>query len=314
MTAKERREALFVGSCMRDLVCVSERLPQIGETVHGSQFIAGYGGKGANPAIVAARLGANVSMVAKLGNDEHGPAYVKVFKENGVNTDFVTLTDASHTGVASIFVDSLGRNCIVIVNGANEFLSSEDILNAEPKFENSAVVLTQLETPQETAVATLKLARKHGVKTIFNAAPGTNNLDPQLYELADIFCVNESEAALITDMCVDDLDSAKLAMASLLDRGCALVIITLGENGAIFASKEQPSCVHVQAQRVKAVDTTGAGDAFLGALAYYLTEYKSLPFKDIVKRCCDIATVSVTAHGTHNSYPWKKDLPVTLFQ
>lgn len=252
-------------------------------------------------------------MVAKLGRDSHGESYLEKFKSHGVNVDHVSMTDATHTGIASIFVDDNGHNCIVIVNGANEHLLLEDVERAESLIAKSSVLVCQLESNLQATLAALKLAQKHHVKTIMNAAPATGDIPSELIACSDVFCVNELEAEMIVGHRVHTVEEAGRATRDLLGRGCRVAIITLGENGAVFADDAQIYS-HVRSQPVKAVDTTGAGDAFVGALAYYLAAHRQMPLSTAVQRACDIATVSVQSPGTHVSYPWKRDLSPRMFE
>ncbi|XP_013404621.1 ribokinase [Lingula anatina] len=306
-------DIVVVGSCMTDLVSFVPELPKPGETLFGNKFLTGFGGKGANQAVVAARLGANVAMVAKVGDDSFGHNYIQNFKENKINVDYVSTTREAPTGVAPISVTPDGQNAIVIISGANLYLSENDLQKAEPVIKTAKVVLCQLEISTETALATLKMAKKHGVKTILNPAPGQQNLDPEIYANTDIMCPNESEAAKITGINVDTMEDAHKAIKWLLDQGCGMVILTLGKKGSVFATKENPTPIHIPAKQVKTVDSTGAGDAFVGALAFYLAHYSSIDLQEAIRRSGEIATISVQKTGTQTSYPWRKDIPRDLF-
>lgn len=252
-------------------------------------------------------------MVAKVGRDTHGDSYIEKFKSHNVNVDHVTQTDAIHTGIASIFVDDQGQNCIVIANGANEHLAVEDIQRAESLIAKSLVMVCQLESNMEATLVALKLARKHHVKTIMNAAPAIKDLAPELIALGDVFCVNEMEAELVVGHRVHTVEEAGRATRELLEKGCRVAIITLGEKGAVFADDPQIFS-HIRCQPVKAVDTTGAGDAFVGALAYFLAAHPKMALPTAVQRACDIATISVQSPGTHESFPWRRDLSPRFFE
>ncbi|KAK3576330.1 hypothetical protein CHS0354_039736 [Potamilus streckersoni] len=297
-----------VGSCNTDLISYVPRLPKQGETIQGSRFSMGFGGKGANQCVMAARLGAKAAMVAKVGADTFGENFIKNFKDNGINRDFVTVTDQSTTGVAPICVEEAGQNSIVIVPGANLLLSEEDVYAAKSLITSSKVVICQLEINPQTTLAALKLAKKFGVLTIFNPAPGLANLDTEFYTYSDIICPNETEAEILTGLPVKSIEDAKMAANILLKRGCGKVIITLGEQGSVIATTDTSEVKHVPAQKVKVVDTTGAGDAFIGSLAFYLAENPHLGLEESVRRATILAGISVQSPGTQTSMPWASEL------
>ncbi|XP_047378075.1 ribokinase isoform X4 [Sciurus carolinensis] len=255
---EEVAAVVVVGSCMTDLVSLTSRLPKTGETIHGHKFFIGFGGKGANQCVQAARLGAKTSMVCKVGKDSFGNDYIENLKQNDISTEFAYQTKDAATGAASI------------------------IVNDE-------------------------------VKTLFNPAPAIADLDPQFYSLSDVFCCNESEAEILTGLTVGSPAEAGKAAAVLLERGCKAAIITLGDKGCVLLSQAEPVPKHIPTEKVKAVDTTGAGDSFVGALAFYMAYYPNLSLEEMIRRSNFIAAVSVQAAGTQSSYPYKKDLPPTLF-
>ncbi|XP_054018405.1 ribokinase isoform X2 [Dryobates pubescens] len=251
-------EVVVVGSCMTDLVSFTTRLPRAGETILGHKFFTGFGGKGANQCVQSARLGAQTSLICKVGKDSFGNDYVENLKRNGISTAFVGQTTDAATGTASIIVNS-------------------------------------------------------EVKTLFNPAPALADLDPQFYTHSDIFCCNETEAEILTGIPVGNLEDAEKVGRVLLERGCKLVIVTLGAEGCMMISVEEPIPKHVPAGKVRAVDTTGAGDSFVGALAFYLAYYPQLPMEEMIRKSNCVASVSVQASGTQSSYPYRKDLPRDLF-
>lgn len=304
---------VVVGSCMTDMVSLTTRLPKAGETIHGHKFFIGFGGKGANQCIQAARLGAKTAMICKVGKDSFGNDYLENFKKNNVCTDFVGQTGEAATGAASIIVNSEGQNAIVIVAGANLLLDSKDLERASGAISGSKVVVCQLEITPSISLEALKLAHASRVKTIFNPAPAIADLDPGFYTHTDVFCCNESEAEILTGVSVNSPKDAEEAATVLLKRGCKLVIVTLGVDGCVLLSAEDSSPKHVPAEKVKAVDTTGAGDSFVGALAFYMAYYPDLGMEEMIKRSSSIASVSVQAAGTQSSYPFKKDLAQDLF-
>ncbi|XP_042645203.1 ribokinase isoform X2 [Tyto alba] len=285
-------EVVVVGSCMTDLVSLTTRLPRVGETILGHKFFIGFGGKGANQCVQSARLGAKTSLICKVGKDSFGNDYVENLKKNGIST---------------------GQNVIVIVPGANLLLNVEDLKRASDVICKAKVVVCQLEITPAVSLEALKMARTTGVKTLFNPAPALADLDPQFYTHSDIFCCNETEAEILTGIPVGNLEDAEKVGHMLLERGCKLVIVTLGAEGCMMISVEEPIPKHVPAGKVRAVDTTGAGDSFVGALAFYLAYYPELPMEEMIRKSNCIASVSVQASGTQSSYPYRKDLPQDLF-
>ncbi|XP_069811378.1 ribokinase-like isoform X2 [Dendropsophus ebraccatus] len=309
----DRPQVVVVGSCMTDLVSLTPRLPKAGETIHGSKFFIGFGGKGANQCIQASRLGACTAMVCKVGDDSFGNNYIENFKKHNVCTDYVYQTGAAATGAASIIVNAEGQNAIVIVAGANLLLNSEDLTKASAAITGARVMVCQLEISPQVSLEALKMAHKSGVRTIFNPAPAIADLDSSFYTHSDIFCCNESEAEILTGVQVRSPSDAGAAGSVLLARGCHLVLITLGGEGCVIVSKEVPEPKHIATSKVTSVDTTGAGDSFIGALAFFIAHYPQLNIEEMVKRSNHIASVSVQAAGTQTSYPYRKDLPQDIF-
>ncbi|XP_067334730.1 ribokinase isoform X2 [Channa argus] len=310
---EEAFDVVVVGSCMTDLVSQAPRLPKAGETIHGHKFFIGFGGKGANQCIQAARLGAKTAMVCKVGKDFFGDNYIQNFKDNGVYTDFVGQTSDSATGAASIIVNSAGENAIVIVAGANMLLGIEELHKALSAISHAKVLVCQLEISPQTSLDALRMARENKVRTVFNPAPAVPDLDPDFYRVSDVFCCNESEAELLTGFSVANVEEAHRAGQELLKRGCGSVIVTLGPQGCMVLKAQESTPKHVPATAVTAVDTTGAGDSFIGALAFYMAHYPTMPLEEMACRANQVAAVSVQAAGTQTSYPFKKDLPVKLF-
>ena len=301
----ERPNICVVGACNLDLISYVPRLPSMGETLHGNRFHMGFGGKGANQAIMAAKLGGEVTMVSKLGQDVFGENTLKNFKSWGVNTQHVHFTDQAFSGVAPIAVDTEGHNSIIVVTGANDLLTAEEVEAARPAIAASSILVCQLEIPLDINLTALRIAREEGVKTIFNPAPARSEIPQEFYQLSDIFCPNETETELITGMSVQSIVEAESAAKMLIGRGAASVILTLGERGSLLVT--DATTEHVPVAPVKALDTTGAGDAFVGSLAFFLAAGKSL--SDSIKRANRIAAVSVQSSGTQTSFPEAKDLP-----
>jgi ribokinase len=292
-----------VGAANIDLISYVPRLPRVGETLHGTQFRMGYGGKGANQAVMAAKLRAEVTMVCKLGRDVFGEGTLENFRAHGVDTTHVTFTDDAFSGVAPIAVDPEGRNAIIIVTGANDLLSLDELERARPAIAAAEVVVCQLELPVETTLSALRIAREEGVRTIFNPAPARDDLPDELFRLSDVICPNEPETELLTGM-----PAGEEAARELLARGVGVVALTLGEHGCLLV--EGDSVTEVPAEPVRAVDTTGAGDAFVGALATFLAAGRS-PV-DAAERSNAVAALSVQGRGTQTSFPSADDLPAAL--
>jgi ribokinase len=297
-----------VGSSNLDLNAYVHRFPAPGETIHGQRFTTGYGGKGANQAVMAARLGGAVTLVAKIGQDLFGRDMQENFRREGINTDHLYFTDDVATGVAVITVDGAGMNQIIVIPGANGALTPQEVERARATIEAAHVLVCQLEIPLTANLAAMRLARAAGVPILFNPAPVDPDLPDELFALCDILCPNEHEAQLLTGLPVRDLAEAEAAARRLLGRGPRHVIITLGERGSLLVDGE--STQHVPAPQVKAVDTTGAGDAFVGSLAFFLGQGVSLV--EAMRRANAIAAHSVQFPGTQSSYPRAAALPSEL--
>jgi ribokinase len=282
----------------------------MGETLHGSRFHLGFGGKGANQAVMAAKLGGTVSMISKLGKDVFGEQTLENFTTWGVDTTHVHTTDQAFSGVAPIAVDEQGNNSIIIVTGANDLLTVEEIEAARTVIREADILVCQLEIPLTISKAAMEIAKQEGTRTIFNPAPAQADLPEDLYRVSDIFCPNESETEILTGKAVESIEDAETAGRLMLEKGAETVIITLGERGSLLVSREET--VHVAAETVKAYDTTGAGDAFVGSLAFFLSTGCS--WRESIERANRIAAHSVTSSGTQTSFPVRKDLPAELFQ
>jgi ribokinase len=298
-----------VGSSNIDLIARVPRLPKLGETLVGSSFHLGYGGKGANQAVMAAKLGARVTMVTRVGRDVFGEGALKNYREHGIDATHVLFDDVRFSGVAPIFVDDNAQNCIVVVPGANDGLSPGDVQAARDVILASDSVVCQLEVPVEATLEAFRIARSGSVRTILNPAP-VARLPDELLQLADICAPNETETELLTGRSVRTLVDAENAAKKLLVRGPKVVILTLGERGALVVT--ETSVAHVPAVKVNAVDPTGAGDAFIGSLAVFLGEGLSL--HDAVQRANAVAALSVTRIGTQTSFPTRVEADAFLVQ
>lgn len=294
---------VVIGSSNTDMVIKSAYLPKPGETILGGTFFMNAGGKGANQAVAAARLGGNVSFIAKVGNDIFGKEAIASFVKEGINTAHV-FTDASQpSGVALINVDEKGENCIVVASGANATLSVTDIDEAKATITNAAIILMQLETPIDTIEYVASLAADHHIPVVLNPAPAAK-LSDELLQLVSIITPNQHEAAMLTGIEVNDTASAKHAAKILNGKGVQTVIITLGAEGALLYHND--FFTEVAAPVVKAVDSTAAGDVFNGALTVALAAGKSL--QHAVQYACNAAGISVTRLGAQASAPYRNEV------
>jgi ribokinase len=262
---------VVVGSSNTDMVVKTPHLPAPGETVLGGEFVMAAGGKGANQAVAAARLGAEVTFVARVGQDVFGEQALAGFEREGMITEYVTADPAAASGVALIFVDETGENSIAVASGANAHLSPGDVRKARRAIETADVLLVQLETPVETVLAAARMAHQAGVRVILNPAPApADPLPAELLACVDILTPNENELALLAG----GPASVEQAAGQVLGRGVGTVIVTLGARGALIATPD--ARLPVPSFPVEAVDTTAAGDAFNGGLAVALAEGKGL--------------------------------------
>ncbi|EFN66436.1 Ribokinase [Camponotus floridanus] len=303
---------VIVGSCMIDFTCFSPRLPKPGETIVGTKFERKYGGKGGNQCITAAKLGGSTALIASLGSESFAQEYLEILKKENVDTSHVKIQKDKHSGIAHITVTEDGENSIVIVLGANESLTPEHVDSAVDVIKSASVLLCQFEIPLETTLHALKLHRGHGF-SIINGAPALKNFDPEILKLSDLFCVNETEAEVTTGIQPVNLSNIQQVADKLLAMGCNAIILTLGPLGAVYASKANRNVTRIPVTKVHPVDTTGAGDAFLGALAYFKAYHSHLAMDECIRRACVVATQSVLKFGTHASFPSRSDLPADLF-
>lgn len=291
-----------VGSSNIDLTFRTARLPRPGETLTGQSFQLGFGGKGANQAVMAARLGAHVTMVSRVGNDVFGEQTLHNYQQHGIDTTHARRDDNQPTGTAVIIVEDSGENCILLVPGANAALSPEDVQAAASVLGECGVLLCQLEVPIETTLEAFRLARAAGVRTILNPAPAVP-LPDELLRLTDLCIPNETEAELLTGQRVTSVEDATTAAEILRQRGAGAVLVTLGERGVVVVEE---SSELIPATPARAVDASGAGDAFIGSLAVFLLE--GLPLRQAVFRANRAAAVSVTRPGTQASFPTRSEI------
>lgn len=299
----------ILGIFVADLAFRAARQPAMGETIMGSGFKMGPGGKGSNQAVAAARAGANVTFISRLGRDAFGEIALSTWRGEKIRTDKLVLTDEQPTGAAYIFIeDQTGENAIIVVPGAAGAISTADVDQAAAEIRAAKVFITQLEQPIEAALHGLTIAKQAGVATVFNPAPAAP-LPDAIYALCDYITPNETEASAITGVQVTGLDSAKAAADRLLQRGVGTALITLGEAGALYHTAKESVLVPAF-NAGKVVETTGAGDAFNGGFAAALAAGRSP--RDAVRFGCATAGISVTRPGTAPSMPKLSEIEALL--
>lgn len=294
---------VVVGSSNTDMVIKTSHLPAPGETILGGNFLMNPGGKGANQAVAAQRLEGDVTLVCKIGDDIFGRNSVKLFKDEGIHTDFIITDKLNPSGVAMITVDDNAENCIVVASGANATLTPADLTVCIKKICGASIILLQLEIPVETVNFVAAMANSYESKVILNPAPACE-LPASLYTNTWIITPNETEAEMLTGIAVTNVASALKAATVLREKGVAIVIITLGAKGAFVLAENISEMI--MAPQVNAVDTTAAGDVFNGALAVALSE--NMPLLNAVAFACNAAAMSVTKLGAQSSAPYRKQL------
>ena len=298
---------VVIGSCNTDMVINTDRLPLPGETIIGGNFFMNAGGKGANQAVAAVRLGGSVSFMAKVGNDHFGSRSIEQYKAEGIDVDHILIDNELPSGVALIMVDANGENCIAVASGANAMLRPEDIDRAVGMIERGDIVLMQLETPLDTVEYVARIAKERGKRVVLNPAPAQHLPDSLLKNLFMIIA-NETETELITGVKITDMESICRAADVMSERGVQNVVITLGSKGAFI--KENGAYHKVPAIKVKAVDATAAGDTFCGAVCVALAEKKGiLDAVEFANRC---ASVTVTRMGAQSSLPYRAEIDKML--
>ena len=291
-----------------DIVLNIKDIPLVGETILSKSFMKIPGGKGANQAVAAQRLGAKVYMIGKLGRDENGSILYAAMKKDGIKLDHVIYDEENPTGMAIILVNDQGNNSIVVVSGANMKLTKEDVHRATQIIKDSNFIVAQFETPMEVTLEAFRIAKDNKVITILNPAPATE-MPKSIFPLIDIIIPNETEIEKLTGIKVSDGESAKKAADVLLNNGVRFVIITLGEKGAALVSKDKWEII--PAYKVKAIDTTAAGDGFIGALVSSLefekgNEYASI--KKAIKFGNKVSSIVVQRKGAQTSLPFLREL------
>jgi len=294
--AKRPRIAV-VGSANVDMTTFTNQFPKPGETIFAQKFDLGFGGKGANQAVAARLCGAEVFMIARVGSDLFGPATIENFRKQAIDTTHVKQVDGLSSGVAPIFVEPNGQNRILVIKGANDALKPSDVDAAADTLKSADCIVLQFEIPLETVYYTIAFARKHGIRCILNPAPA-QQIDLAALKDLDYFVPNEHEAESITAGSVKNIDEAKHCAEKLIAHGIRRVIITLGSNGSLLATREGSE--HVPTFAVQSIDSTGAGDAFIGSFAVFLGE--GVPEREAVRRANLYAALSTTGVGTQKSF------------
>jgi len=293
----KRPRIAVVGSANIDLTTFANEFPKPGETIFAQKFDLGFGGKGANQAVAARLCGAEVFMVARVGSDLFGPATIENFRKQGIDATHVKQVKGLSSGVAPIFVEANGQNRILVVKGANDALKPADVDAAAAVLKSADCIVLQFEIPLETVYHTVAFAHKHGIRCIVNPAPA-QPVDMGALKGLDYFVPNESEAEAITGLPVKNAEDAKECATKMLDSGIRRAIITLGANGSLLAGRDASE--HVPPFSVKSVDSTGAGDAFIGSFAVFLGE--GVPESEAVRRANLYAALSTTGVGTQKSF------------
>ena len=294
---------VVIGSCNTDMVVKAGRLPVPGETVLGGTFYMNPGGKGANQAIAAARLGAEVTLISKIGYDLFGLQALEIYRSEKINTEFIFTDQKSPSGVALISVDSYGENSIIVAPGASRSLSTEDIDKAKSKLEEADIILMQLEVPIETVEYAATIAKSYGKKVILNPAPASV-LSNSFLSCVHTILPNRIEAEMLSGIKVIDEESAWRAAKAIGEKGIENVVITLGKDGAYVKEKEEYTMI--PAKEVETIDTTGAGDVFCGAFSVYLSENHTLT--ESVEFANDAAGLAVTLMGAQSAIPYKREI------
>ncbi len=295
---------VVVGSSNTDLVIKADRLPEPGETLLGGQFMMAAGGKGANQAVAAQRLGAEVSFIASVGDDVFGKDSVENYRKEGMDISFVSMKEGVPSGVATIIVDADAENVIVVASGANGTLDKKEIDRAAEKISSADFVLLQLEIPMETVEYTAQKACEAGTRVVLNPAPAAELSDSLLSRLW-LITPNRTETQRITGLSVNSEEDASKAADALAAKGVRNVVITLGSKGAYFLAEDGSRGV-IPANRVKAQDTTAAGDTFNGALCVALSEGKSL--QEACRFAANASAIAVTRMGAQPSIPYRNEI------
>ena len=293
---------VIIGSSNSDMVLRVKHIPAVGETVIGNSFEILPGGKGANQAVAAARLGSDVRFIASIGKDSFGDFAIENFKKDSINTDSI-IRPNTKSGTAFIFVDDNGQNSIAVSPESNALLTSKHIQDNDQVISNASYILAQLETPIETVTTASQIAKKKNIPFILNPAPA-QDLPHELLSNVDILTPNETEASILSGIDVIDINSAMQAANIIIKKGVKIVIVTMGENGCLYVNKGESR--HIKTYQVCAVDTTAAGDTFNGALVHSLAQGKSI--EKAIAFANAASALSVTKFGAQPSAPYLSDV------
>lgn len=291
-----------IGSNMVDLITYLDRMPEEGETIEAPEFEMGCGGKGANQAVAASRLGSDVLMVTKVGNDLFGQNTIENFKKNNVRVEAVEVGTKT-SGTAPIFVDPKAKNRIIIIQGANSELLPETLEKHRDRISQAKLMVLQLEIPLETVYHAIEMGEELGIPVLLNPAPANPALDIEYVKKCSYFAPNESELGILTDLPVETADEIKSAAASLVEQGVRNLIVTMGDKGVLWMDAEKE--LFIEGEKVAAVDTTGAGDSFIGCFAHFIT--KGSPIEEALQKANQYAAQAVQKRGTQTSYPTRRE-------
>ena len=293
-----------LGIFVADISFSGPKIPAVGETILGNKYNVGPGGKGCNQAVAIARLGGKVNFISKIGKDAYGKLALETLKKNNINTENIIQDEKLQTGVAGILVDKQsGKNAINVIVGAPNSLKINEMNSQINLIKSSKIFLTQLEIPKDVTLHCLKTAKENGCLTILNPAPASE-ISKEFYSYIDYFTPNETEAEFYTGIKITNEKEAKQAADKLINLGIKKIIITLGEKGLFYSDGQEE--IHLKASSVKAIDTTGAGDAFNGALAFSLSKGK--PIKACLELANKAAGLSTTKLGAGDAMPFIKDV------
>ena len=299
------KKILILGSSNTDMVVKSKRLPKPGETILGGKFIINPGGKGANQAVAASRLGGDVTFICKIGDDDFGKRSRSILENEKIDTSYIIEEKGGTSGVALITVDMNGENSIVVASGTNASFSISDLTKVKDAIISASILVLQLEIPIATVIEAAKTAKENGVTVMLNPAPApSDGIPKELLENVDIIIPNETEAEIITGSEVNNIEDANKAAEVMQEMGIETVIITMGSKGAFL--KDNQHSVIIPSNKVKAVDTTAAGDTFCGALSVALAESQNII--EAIKFSCKASAIAVTRMGAQASIPYRNEL------
>ena len=305
--ADKRPTIVVLGGINMDLIGIAPRLPAPGETVVGDRFYTAPGGKGANQAVAAAKLGAEVRMVGRVGRDMFGPGLLDDLRGHGIDVSGVAVDPEHASGIAVILLDARRQNHIVAIYGANVKCDEDQLQATESALDGADALLLQLEIPSEVSLAAARAAKRRGVRVIWDPAPAAG-MPPEAYRVVDVLTPNQTEATALTGIEVTNVTSARAAAHALLDRGAGAAVVKLGELGALYASSDGVG--HVLSHEVEVVDTVAAGDAFGAALAVALVEGRSM--EEAVRYGATAGALAVTRPGAQEAMPSRSEVEALL--